>query len=57
MCETFKISCLCGKHAFVFTCKPWCKTEVKCPECGQVLTYDPDQKEEKEEKSVKKNKE
>ncbi|WP_214659092.1 hypothetical protein [Candidatus Formimonas warabiya] len=46
MPEPFKLSCPCG-YDFVFPAKPWCKTEVKCPECGQVVAYDPKEKPKK----------
>ena len=44
--EPFKLSCSCGEHDFVFAHKPWCITEVKCPECGEITTYDPEQEKE-----------
>ena len=40
--NVFKQSCSCKKHDFVFTTRPWCKTEVKCPECGKVTVIDPE---------------
>jgi ribosomal protein S27E len=50
MSEPFKLSCSCGKHDFVFAAEPWQVTEVKCPECGQVVAYDPKTKATKKAK-------
>jgi len=43
MNETFKVSCPCGRHDFVFIRKPLRKVEMKCPECGQMNKYVPDE--------------
>jgi len=44
--EPFKLSCPCDEHDFVFAYPPWCNVEVRCPKCGEELTYDPEQEKE-----------
>lgn len=41
MSDVFIMSCPCGKHDFIFGEKPTSEVEVKCPECGEVIVYDP----------------
>ncbi len=61
MPDVFILSCPCKWHDFVFNIKPTRKVEVKCPECGEVLVYDPDgqekiNKEDKDDVSKTKQK-
>lgn len=34
-------TCSCG-HVISFANPVWCRTEVICPECGQIVVVDPE---------------
>jgi len=46
--QEYKVSCSCG-HVFSLAYDLWCKTEIKCPACGEILVFEPMPEQEMED--------